>query len=197
MWAPFLTMNRAPRHFDKIVAFYRASHRMPSHAEIARVAGLKSKGTTYKLVNRLVDLGLVEKDEKGKLLPGRRFHSLPLLGAVEAGWPSPAEEELLDTMSLEEFLISRPESTYMLKVQGDSMVGAGIMPGDMVLVERGVKEKDGDIVIAEVDGEWTMKHYRKRGRKVCLEAANRKYKPIFPKQELRIAAVVRAVIRKY
>ena len=112
-----------------------------------------------------------------------------VLGTVAAGWPSPAEEELLDTMSLEEFLIGRPESTYMLKVQGDSMVDAGIMPGDMVLVERGVKEKDGDIVIAEVDGEWTMKHYRKRGRKVCLEAANRKYKPIFPKQELRIAAV--------
>src|SRR3972149_4459936 len=99
MWAPFLTMNRAPRHFDRIVSFYRLNRRMPSHAEIARVTGLKSKGTTYKPVNRLVDLGLVEKDEKGKLLPGRRFGSLPLLGAVEAGWPSPAEEELPDTIS--------------------------------------------------------------------------------------------------
>lgn len=190
-------MNKTPRHFDKILSFYRANRRMPSHAEIAQAAGLRSKGSTYKLVNRLVELGFVERDGRGKLLPGRRFHSVPLIGTVEAGWPSPAEEELIDTVSLEEFLIRRPDKTYMLKVQGDSMVDAGIMPGDMVLVERGVKEKDGDIIIAEVDNEWTMKYYRKRGGKVWLEAANRKYKPIYPENELRIAAIVRAVIRKY
>lgn len=100
-------------------------------------------------------------------------------------------------MSLEEFLIGRPDETYMLKVQGESMIDAGIMPGDMVLVERGVREKDGDIIIAEVDGEWTMKYYRKRGGKVWLEAANPKFGPITPRGELRIAAIVRAVIRKY
>lgn len=190
-------MKRAPKHFDKIVTFYRTNRRMPSHGEIAKIAELRSKGTTYKLVNRLISLGLVERDEKGKLLPGRKFFSVPQLGTVEAGWPSPAEEELLDTMNLEEFLVERPDNTYILKVQGDSMIEAGIMPGDMVLVERGVREKDGDIVIAEVDQEWTMKYYRKRGGKVYLEAANSKYEPIFPKQELRIAAIVRAVIRKY
>jgi repressor LexA len=190
-------MQRTPKHFDKIVSFYRANRRMPSHAEIAAAAGLSSKGTTYKLVERLVALGLVERDDKGRLLPGPQFQAVQLLGTVEAGWPSPAEEELLDTMSLEEFLIERPDNTYMLRVQGDSMIEAGIMPGDMVLVERGVPERDGDIIIAEVDGEWTMKYYRKRGGKVFLEAANRKYDPIFPDEELRIAAVVRAVIRKY
>ncbi len=192
-----MNRTRTPKHFDKIVAFYRAHRRMPSHAEVAGIAGLRSKGSTYKLVNRLVDLGLVQRDEKGKLLPGSRFMNLPQLGTVEAGWPSPAEEELLDTMSLEEFLIERPDNTFILKVQGDSMIGAGIMPGDMVLVERGVREKDGDIIIAEVDREWTMKYYRRKNGKVWLEAANSKYKPIYPRQELRIAAVVRAVIRKY
>lgn len=188
---------KAPRHFDKIRDFYRFHQRMPSHSEIAAAAGLRSKGTTHKLVNRLVSLGLVERDDTGRLLPGRKFHGVTLAGTVEAGWPSPAEEELLDTMTLDEFLVQRPGSTYMLKVQGDSMTGAGIMPGDMVLVERGVREKDGDIIIAEVDGEWTMKYFRKRGGKVYLEAANRKYKPIFPEAELLVAAVVRAVIRKY
>ena len=188
---------RPPKHFDKIHDFYHSHRRMPSHSEIARVAGLSSKGTTHKLVNRLVKLGLVERDETGRLLPGNRFHSVTLLGTVEAGWPSPAEEELLDTMTLDEFLIQRPGSTYMLRVQGDSMIDAGIMPGDMVLVERGVREKDGDIIIAEVDGEWTMKYFRKRGGKVYLEAANRKYKPIFPEAELKVAAVVKAVVRKY
>ncbi|GBE57904.1 lexA repressor [bacterium BMS3Abin01] len=196
-YAYTVPVMETPRHFDKIRDFYRAHRRMPSHSEIARAAGLSSKGSTHKLVNRLVELGLVERDETGRLLPGRRFHSVTLLGAVSAGWPSPAEEELLDTMTLDEFLVERPGATFMLKVQGDSMIDAGIMPGDMVLVERGVREKDGDIIIAEVDGEWTMKYFRQRGGKVYLEAANRRYKPIYPEKELRAAAVVKAVIRKY
>jgi repressor LexA len=130
-------------------------------------------------------------------LPGSLFYFITLAGTVEAGWPSPAEEELSDTMSLDEYLIRKKEATYMLKVSGDSMVDAGIMPGDMVLVERGVAEKDGHIVIAEIDGKWTMKYLRKRGGKVYLEAANKKYQPFYPKENLKIAAVVRAVIRRY
>jgi SOS-response transcriptional repressor LexA len=67
----------------------------------------------------------------------------------------------------------------------------------MVLVERGLEAKDGDIVIAQIDHAWTMKYLRKRGRKVYLEAANKKYKPFYPTEELHIAAVVIGVIRKY
>ena len=67
----------------------------------------------------------------------------------------------------------------------------------VLLVERGVEPRDGDIVIAQVDQEWTMKYFRKRGRAVFLEAANKDFKPIHPQEELKIAAVVRAVIRKY
>lgn len=90
---------------------------------------------------------------------------LKSLDTVEAGWPSPAEEELADTLPLDEFLIENPAATFMLKVSGDSMSGAGIPPGDMVLVDKGATPKSGDIVIAEVDGEWTMKYLRKRGGK--------------------------------
>ena len=85
----------------------------------------------------------------------------------------------------------------MLRVKGDSMIEEGIMPGDIVLVERREQAKHGEIVIAQVDGEWTMKRFCKRGKKVTLEAANKKYPPIQPKTELQISAVVSAVIRKY
>lgn len=85
----------------------------------------------------------------------------------------------------------------MLNVTGDSMIDAGIMPGDIVLVERREQAKHGEIVVAEVDGEWTLKRLCKRGRKVTLEAANKNYPPIVPKHELRIAAVVCSLIRKY
>jgi SOS regulatory protein LexA len=118
-------------------------------------------------------------------------------GSVEAGFPSPAEEELVDTLSLDELLIQNREATFLLKVSGDSMSGAGILPDDMVIVDKGRTAKSGDIVIAQVDGEWTMKYLRKRGDTVTLVAANPAYQPIKPKNELKIAGVVTAVVRKY
>ncbi len=116
---------------------------------------------------------------------------------MEAGFPSPAEEELADTMSLDEFLIGNKEATYMLRISGLSMKDAGIMPGDMVLADRSLVPADGNIVIAEVDGKWTIKYLRKRGGQVYLEPANRNFPIIRAEGELRIAAVVKAVIRKY
>ena len=187
-------------HLAKIRAFYRSHKRMPSYSELTAVVGFRSTNAAYKLVTRLIDGGWLEKDAAGKLLPGRLFHAVPVLGTVTAGFPSPAEEELADTMDLDEFLmthVKHREATYILKVNGESMIGAGILPGDMLLVERGAEPRDGDIVIAQIDREWTMKFFRKRGRTVFLEAANQDFKPIYPTQELQIAAVVRAVIRKY
>ena len=77
------------------------------------------------------------------------------------------------------------------------MIEAGIQPEDLVLVERTSMPRDGDIVIAEVDGEWTMKFFRQQGQRVWLESANTAYPPISPERELTVVAVVRAVVRKY
>ncbi|WP_454061982.1 transcriptional repressor LexA [Candidatus Nitrospira salsa] len=184
-------------HFQKIVQFHRTHQRMPSYQEIAQLAKFRSKFAALRLVNRLIENGRLQKDKTGRLLPTRYFHEIPWLGTVVAGWASPADEELLDTVTLDEYLITNKEKTYMLRVQGDSMIDAGILPGDLVLVEWRKEAKSGEIVIAQVDGEWTMKTYRKRGRKVTLEAANTNYEPIVPKDELKIVAVVTAVIRKY
>ena len=170
---------------------------MPSSSELTAVVGFRSKHAASHLVQQLVAHEWVEKDTAGKLLPGRLFSAIPLLGTVAAGFPSPAEEELADTLTLDEYLITNKEATYILKVQGESMIEAGILPGDLLLVERGVDPRDGDIVIAQVDREWTIKYFRRRGRAVFLEAANKDFKPIHPQEELKIAAVVRAVIRKY
>lgn len=125
-----------------------------------------------------------------------KFLVIHLLGIVEAGFPSPAEEELCDTLSLDEYLISNREATYLLRVKGDSMQEAGILEGDMVLVERTNDARTGDIVIAEVDGEWTMKYLRKGQDGYYLQAANPKYPIIVPSGGLQIAAVVTCVIRK-
>jgi SOS regulatory protein LexA len=182
---------------QQISTFYHEARRMPSFAEIGRLTGLKSKNAVSKLVTKMIGAGLLEKDGRGKLIPTRLSADIRLVGLVAAGFPSPAEEELRDTLKLEDYLIRNKAATYLLKVSGDSMIDAGILPGDLVLVERGTEPQPGDIVIAQIDGEWTMKYFRRTSRKVFLEAANPKYPPFYPEQDLRIAAVVKAVIRKY
>ncbi len=189
--------NKLRSKVRDISHFYREKGRMPSFSEIGNIVGFRSKNAVFKLVNKLEQLEYIERDEKGRLIPRSIASHLRILGTVEAGFPSAAEEALADTLSLDDLLIQNPEATFLLKVSGDSMIEAGILPGDMVLVDKGQPPKSGDIVIAEVDGEWTMKYLKKRGENVALIPANPLYKPIKPKKELKIAGVVTAVIRKY
>jgi SOS regulatory protein LexA len=182
---------------NKILSFYKTHKRMPGYKEIMRLVGFKSKNAVYKLINKMVEQGLVEKDSQGRLVPKNIFGQLPMLGLVEAGFPTSVDEELTDTLSLDEYLIDNKDSTYVLEVKGDSMIEAGIHDGDLVIAERRNNPKEGDIVIAEVDGGWTMKYFRKKNGQVYLEPANKNYKPIYPNYDLKIAAVVKGVVRKY
>lgn len=182
---------------NKILNFYERQKRMPSYTEIMSLLGFKSKNAVYKLINKLVDANILSKDDTGRLIPSSIFSEVKLLGLVEAGIPTIADEHTLDTLSLDNYLISNRNSTYLLEVKGDSMIEEGIKEGDLVIVERKTEAKDGDIVIAEVDGGWTMKYFRKKGNKIFLEPANSRYKPIFPENDMKISAIVRGVIRKY
>lgn len=182
---------------NEISNFYSMNRRMPSYSEIGEMLGLKSKNAVSKLVVKLEQLEVLRRDGKGRLIPGSIAFPLKVLGTVEAGFPSPAEEELTDSLSLDDYLIENQTATFLLKVSGDSMIEAGILPGDMVIVNKGQAPKSGDIVIAEVDGEWTMKYLEKRGGDIALIPANPRFKPIRPKNELKIGGVVTAVVRKY
>lgn len=183
---------------SKLREFVRRERRLPGYAEMLRLFGYRSKNAVYGVLRKLQEAGYLKINSGGKLAAtGRLTGAVRVLGTVAAGFPSPAEEELLDTLSLEEFLIRRPEATFLLKVSGDSMIDAGIHPGDLVLVERGSTPKSGDVVVAQVDDEWTLKYYQKDKAGVRLEAANAKYRAIQPKRSLVIGGIVRAVIRKY
>ncbi|MES2135332.1 MAG: transcriptional repressor LexA [Patescibacteria group bacterium] len=184
-------------YLRQILQFYRSRWRMPSYAEIMDITGLRSKDSVFKLVERLVRKGQLKKDRRGRLIPSTVLGEIKILGLVEAGMPATAEEEVLDTISLDDYLIRDREQTYLLRVKGDSMKDAGIVEGDMVVAERSSVAKEGEIVIAEVDGGWTMKYFRMKKGKPYLEPANTAYKAIHPEGELSIAAVVRGVIRKY
>jgi SOS regulatory protein LexA len=190
--------RRTIKTVEKIIAaFFRENRRMPTYAEMIDLLGVRSKSVVHFWIKKLLTEGLLEKDSRGFLKPPRRSLALPLVGEIAAGFPTPAEEELRDIISFDEYLVTRPESSFLLTVSGDSMTGEGIMEGDLVIVERGREPQNGDIIVAEVDGEWTLKYFRKEGTHVILEAANPKYQPIRPKSELRLGGVVTAVIRKY
>jgi repressor LexA len=182
---------------DKILNFYKKHRRMPVYGEIMSLVGFKSKNAVYKLVNKLIAEDIISKDSSGRLIPKKLFGEVPMLGLVEAGFPSAAEEELVDTISLDDYLIENKESSYLLTVKGDSMIDAGIHKGDIVIAERKNEAKVGDIVIAEVDGGWTMKYFKKKSGVPYLESANKDFKPIYPKEGLKVAAIVKGVIRKY
>ncbi len=185
----------------KLESFYGENKRMPSYSEMLKLFGFKSKNAVFRVVEKLLDAGLVAKDHIGRLIPTKSFSenvaSVPMLGYVTAGFPASVEEELADTVNLDEMLIKNKPITYMLEVDGDSMIDAHIEKGDMVLVEKRATAKDGEIVIAEVDGEFTMKYFREKGNKRWLEPANKNYQPIYPEHSLNINAVLKAVIRKY
>jgi len=104
---------------------------------------------------------------------------LPLyLSRIKAGFPSPAEDYLDKKLDLNEHLIKHPASTFFVKVKGDSMTGAGINSGDILIVDRSLEPKDKRIVVAVVNGDFTVKRISKNKDKLSLISENPKYAPI-------------------
>ena len=108
-----------------------------------------------------------------------RKHTPPLMDSpVKAGFPNPAEEAGGFALDLSDYLVSHPVSTYYLRVDGDSMTGAGIESGDIVVVDKSLEAKSGDIVVAAVDGEFTLKRLKKQPQAAWLVAEHPGYPPI-------------------
>lgn len=193
--------NNDEEYIKLITTFYRKNKRVPTYAEIMEITGYSSRASVFGLISRLIEKNLFKKDNSGRLSPTNFFvnglYMRPKLGIVEAGFGYDADTIADDSHAIDEYLIDKPEATFLLTVKGESMIEAGIMPGDIVVAERGKEAKNGDIIIAEVDGAWTMKYYRNDAGKITLIPANRTIKPYSPKQSFTISAVVRGLVRKY
>lgn len=124
----------------------------------------------------------------------------PLLGNIAAcGFPSPSEQYVESPLDLNQLLVKNPAATYFVRVSGDSMTGAGIHSGDILVVDRSLDAADGDIVIACLDNEFTVKYFRRDCRGIRLEPANRNYPVIIleGEQELRLFGVVTSCIKQF
>ncbi len=182
---------------QKLSTFFAEYKRMPTYEEMKNLFDVASKNTVSYRIKKLIEEGIVEKT--GNKLSLLHIGSVMRLGTVQAGFPTTADEDVTsELLSLDDFLIERKEATYMLEVRGESMKDAGIMEGDLVLVERGKHPRRGDIVLALVDNEYTLKYLETENNKPVLVPANKAFKKIYPNPNtLKIEAVLKAVIRKY
>lgn len=189
--------NNDEKHIQGITKFYRAHARIPTYAELLALTGYTSRASVFALIARLIERSMLQKDNHGHLAPGPQLFARPRLGIVEAGFGYDADTIPDEMHAIDNYLIDKPDATFLLTVKGESMKDAGILPGDVVVAERTTEARNGDIIVAEVDGSWTMKYYRNENGKITLIPANRTMKPYSPRESFVIAAIVKGIVRKY
>jgi repressor LexA len=186
------------RSYLALLQDYYAQHRaLPSFAFIGSLLGLKSKSSVAAMVARLKLAGYVESTPDRRLAPTKRFFERPLAESpVHAGLPSAIEDAPGDALTIDDYLIERPSQTVLVRVKGDSMMDAGILDGDLVVVEKAAAAKRGDIVVAIVDGEFTLKTLDLERGKFVLKPENPAYPVIRPEGALEIFGVMVGLVRK-
>lgn len=125
---------------------------------------------------------------------------IPIIGSnISAGFPSPAGDYVEDNLDLNRYLVNHPHSTYYIRVSGESMKNAGIFDGDILIVDRAIAPQPNKIIIAELNGELTVKRFKQTEGQTYLHPENDNYKPIFiaPNDDFAIWGVVIGSFRKY
>ena len=188
--------NRDREHLGRLQEYYARHQVIPSYARIGELVGIASKSAVSKLLVRLRLQAYLTKSPDGHLVPARRFFERPLVGTAPAGFASPATEILGDAISIDDFLVAHPASTVLVQVRGDSMIGAGIHDGDYLVVERRANPPTGSIVVAIVDGDFTIKYLQKDGAGYYLQPANANFPDIRPRGELQMFGLMVGMFRK-
>lgn len=187
---------------------YQMNHgKSPTVREMKEHFGVNSDNSILKHVKALEEKGYIEKDDtprgikllqaiKEKLSASASIN-LPILGSIPAGGPVMTEEYVSGWMKVGEDLAGNAKDYFILEVTGNSMIDAGIFQGDLVVVNGKKEARNGDVVVALVDGSNTLKRFIKEGGKVYLKAENKNYKDIYANQELIVQGVVTTLIRQY
>ncbi len=177
---------------------YYADHRaLPSLATLGSLVGLRSKSSAAALANRLKEAGYLTSTPDRRLAPSDRFFERVVVDSVRAGLPQAANDIGHETLAIDAYLVARPSRTLLLSVKGDSMLEAGLLEGDHIVVDRGQPAAVGDIVVAIVDNQFTVKYLAKDKRGFFLKPGNPAYPAIRPEGELEIHGVVTGSFRKY
>lgn len=190
-------MSKDMEYLGKLQDYYAQHRTLPSLANIGALVGLKAKSAVAVMVGRLKEAGYLDHAPDRRLQPGKLFFEREILDSVRAGLPQPANDARTEAFSIDEYLIDSPSRTVLLSIKGDSMIEAGLMPGDTVIVKKGAPAKPGDIVVAIVDNEFTVKYLAKDKNSFYLKPGNKAYAPIRANDHLEMFGLVVGSFRKY
>ncbi len=190
--------SRDAEYLAKLQDYYADWKSIPSYASLCEVFGIASKSWVKAILDRLGEAGFLERTPDGMWIPTRHFFARALAeSAVPAGMPVTVSATQGEYYVIDEMLIDTPSKTTLIPVKGDSMIGAGIHDGDVAVVEKRNLANVGDIVVAIVDGEFTLKTLDKERGKFILRPENPAYPVIRPQGTLEIFGILTGLIRKY
>lgn len=181
--------------FEKLKTTY-GKDPLPSFEIIAKEFGFKHKNSVWQYFNKLKEVGLIKEKNNKFYIAFEQLGAVLFSSPVKAGFPSFTEDYIEKRVSLDEDFKLNSPNIFMFDVSGDSMVDLGIFEGDRVIVKKTSEAKDGDIVLASVDGAFTLKTYRKTKTEIFLQPANKNYPNIKPQNDLTIFGVVTGIVRK-
>jgi repressor LexA len=186
-----------PAYLAKLQDYYARWRVLPAYGPLQAVLGLASRSAVAKVLGRLRVAGFLERTPAGRWTPTARFFARPLADApVPAGLPVETPDGGA-VGSIDAWLVRHPSRTVWVPVVGDSMIEAGIQAGDRVVVERDAPARPGDLVIAVIDNEFTLKTLAVEDGAAVLKPANPAYPVLRPGDRLAIFGVVVGLVRSY
>lgn len=192
------TSQKDVEYLASLQDYYVDWRSIPSYAKLCDVFGIASKSWVKTILGRLSAAGFIERTPDGVWVPTRQFFARPLAeSAVQAGMPVAVTATQGEFFVIDEMLIDTPSKTTLIPVRGDSMIEAGIHDGDIAVVEKRMSANVGDIVVAIVDNEFTLKTLDKERGHFILRPANQAFPVIRPQSTLEIFGVLVGLIRKY
>lgn len=192
--------NQDHLHLRRLRDTYARFGCFPSYAQMAKALGFKAKNAAYKLTQRLIASGHLTRSIGGRLAPGPNFFTIDMADdQIRASFEVDiATTGIVHAHSLEHLIVSKPSQTVLLKVRGDSMVDVGIYSGDVAVVETRSQAAAGQIVVAEMDGYYTIKQFRPRSDgSATLLSRDSQNRVVGPKHTFNIIGVVKGIIRSY
>ena len=192
----FAMPTDGPLLLGKLRDYYAEHGVLPSYATLTELAGIRAKSWTHTLVAQLREERFLDVTPDKRLKPGPRFFERDLFESIRAGLPEHAPEDSSSVVTIDRYLIPRPSKTSLVRVKGESMKDAGILAGDLAVIEWRTSAKVGDVVAAVVDGELTLKYLARDKSGYYLQPANDAYSPIHAKGRLEISGVMVGLIRR-
>lgn len=187
-----------PEHLAALQDYYAKNRVLPSYTRLLSLLGFASKSGIKKVLERLQAAGMLERTPEGDWSPTDRFFERSIANLpVAAGMPLPTADAGGEQMTLDRFLIARPANTVLVRVKGDSMINAGIHSGDLAVIERCSQADPGEVVVAVVDDEFTLKTLGRDKDGYHLLPANPDFPLIRPNGKLEIFGVLVGLVRKY